>query len=256
MSEDTNTTDVNMESVLRRVRKLMAIAEDGRANANEAAAAARMAESIMRKYQIEHADVIQAELQRGAAESFSSEDCGSTLDPEGNSKTACAWAGVLAVAVANLHDCQARYCWTSQHGKTLRFSGYAADAKMARFTYVYLVQTMAAAGRFYQKSAPRSRAECESFRRGFSSALTGSLKAALRAKREEMEQASASRALVVVKTQAVAEHFGAVKYAKSRGSAGRSGHAFEQGFAEGKRVDVTRRGVESSRAGASSQLAG
>lgn len=38
----------NLESVLRRVRKLLAIAEDSRANAEEASAAAAMAERGVR----------------------------------------------------------------------------------------------------------------------------------------------------------------------------------------------------------------
>ena len=39
----------DLESILRRVRKLLAIAEDGRGDPNEAAAAAQQAERIMRK---------------------------------------------------------------------------------------------------------------------------------------------------------------------------------------------------------------
>jgi hypothetical protein len=44
-----NTKDVDLESVMRRVRKLLAIAEDHRADPAEAAAAAGMAERIMRE---------------------------------------------------------------------------------------------------------------------------------------------------------------------------------------------------------------
>jgi len=113
----------------------------------------------MRKYQIEHADVIEAELKRGGAESFAHADCGSSLNPEGRSEQASGWAGILAVVVAQFHDCQVRYVDGYQYGKTVRFQGYAADAQMARFTYVYLVTTMAAAGRQFLKSNHGSNRE-------------------------------------------------------------------------------------------------
>jgi len=170
--EDTNQ---DLDSVMRRIKKLLAIAEDARADANEASAAAGMAERIMRKYQLEHADIIEAELKRGGVESFASEDIGSSLNPEARTEQASGWAGILAVAVAELHDCQVRYVTTYKYGKTLRFSGYAADAKMARFTYLYLVQTMAAASRQFLKQYGTTRRDAEAFRRGFSSALRKSL---------------------------------------------------------------------------------
>jgi len=83
---------------MRRVKKLLAIAEDGRADPNEASAAAGMAERIMRKYQIEHADVIELELRRGGAESLASVDCGTSMDPRAAAKHASGWAGMLAIA--------------------------------------------------------------------------------------------------------------------------------------------------------------
>lgn len=239
----------NLDSVMRRIKKLLAIAEDARADANEASAAAGMAERIMRKYQIEHADVIELELKRGGAESFASEDVGAGLNPEGRTESASGWAGVLAVQVAGLHDCQARYATTYKHGKTLRFSGYASDAQMARFTYVYLVTTMAAAGRHFLKTEPyATRRDAEAFRRGFNSALCASIKDAIRAKQAEMQEASSSRSLVLVKSTAVSAHFGPIKYVKSRGNA-KGGQAFADGYAKGQSVDVTRRGLSATSSG-------
>jgi len=235
-------TNSNLDDVMRRVKKLLAIAEDSRADANEASAAAGMAERIMRKYQIEHADVIELELKRGGAESFASEDCGTSLAPEKRSDEASGWSGILAVAVAELHDCQCRFAWTQKYGKSLRFSGYTSDAKVARFTYVYLVTTMAAASRGFLKANPYcGRREAGAFRRGFNSALTDSLNKATLAKKAEMAEASTSRSLVLVKDDAVAKHFGVIRYAKS----GRTlaGDGFAAGFEQGSRVDVARRGL-------------
>lgn len=59
------TQPENLEGVLRRIQKLLAIANDSRANPEEAAAAASMAHKIMQKYQIDHTEVIMAEINRG-----------------------------------------------------------------------------------------------------------------------------------------------------------------------------------------------
>lgn len=242
MTEETN----DLSGVLRRIAKLLAIAEDPRANAAEAAAAAGMAERTMRKYQLEHADVISAELKRGGAESFASTDVGSSLNPEGASDEASGWAGILAVVVAELHDCQVRFVRTQKHGKTLRFSGYAADATAARFTYCYLVGQMDQAGRAYRAAGYGvGRSASTAFRRGFNSAVCGLLRKAAADKAREMQAACSSRALVIVKANAVAEHFGAIKYASTSSRTTRTG-AFEHGHAAGSKVDVGRRGIGSN----------
>lgn len=231
----------NLEATMRRIRKLLAIAEDSRGDPNECAAAARMAESIMRKYQIDHADVISAELQREDA--FDNAFVGTTMDPEGASKTASGWAGILAVQVANLYDCQARYGWTPQHGKSIKFSGYKLDTELARQTYVFIVNNMAAASREYLRvNKWAGRREGESFRNGYIAAVNASIKDMIRAKQAEMQQASSSRALVIAKDRAVAAHFGSVNYRSSRGRS-HQGDAFHHGRAAGSKLDVGRRGL-------------
>jgi hypothetical protein len=238
----------NLDSVKRRIAKLLAIAEDARGDANECAAAAAMAERLMRKFQIDNIDLVTAQLKSGAAEFFASEDVGSSLNPEGSSESSSGWAGILAVAVADLHDVQVRYTQTYKHGKTLRFSGYASDAQTARFTYIYLVQTMAQASReFLRSNEGTNRRDAENFRRGFNSAVCKNLRQATADKRADMQKASTSNALVVLKDSAVAKHFGAVKYSKSKARA-RVDMAFTDGFARGNQVDVGRRGLSTGAA--------
>lgn len=238
MTEETS----NLESTMRRVRKLLAIAEDSRGDPNECAAAARMAESIMRKYQIEHADVISKEIQGGDA--FGTADVGSTMDLEGASKEAPGWASILAVYVAKLYDAQVRFTFTPKHGKTLRFSGYKVDVEMALQTYCFIVNNMAAASRVYLKTNRwAGRKEGNSFRSGYISAVGVSIKAIFAEKAREMQDAASSRALVLVKANAVAEHFGKVKY--KPGSSGQrfQSDAFSSGRSAGSKLDVGRRGV-------------
>lgn len=242
MTDQTNAPD-NLESVMRRVAKLMAMASDDRGNAAEAAAAAGMAERIMRKYQIDNVDIITAELKRAGVDSFDSVDVGSTLNPEAPSVQASGFAGILAVAVAMFTDCQCRFWITQKYGKTLRFSGYKADTAVARFTYVYLVSQMnAATATFKKENTHLGRRHMEAFRRGFNASVIKLLQQATSAKKAAMQDASNSRELVLVKSTAVAAHFGQIKYARSAGV--RSSDSFEAGRERGSRVDVTRRGIE------------
>lgn len=229
---------------MRRVRKLLAIAQDGRGDPNECAAAARMAESIMRKYEIEHADVISAELKNAGSDAFDTCDIGAGMDVNWKVRTASGWVGWLGVAIAELYDCQARYGQVNGY-KTIRFSGYRTDVQMAKFTYEYIVNQMGIASRAFTKThsgSPGVRAEAESFRRGFILSCVNSLTKLLKEKTAEMQEASSSRALVIVKSQAVAEHFGQVRYRKGNANT-RQGDAFEQGRSQGSKVDVGRRGI-------------
>lgn len=238
---DTHTTPTDLESVLRRVHKLLAIAGDDRANPAEAAAAASQAEKVMRKYQIEHADVISASLQRD--DSFDEQDISGTMNPSAVSKTTTTWGGMLSLAVGRLHDC--RVCWarTSALGVCVRYSGYKSDTQVAVWTHLFIVNAMVSALRAYQRAHGSGRQDSERFRKGFIIAVVSSINKAIQAKHEEMAQAVASRALVVVKAQAVAERFGAQEIKHNRFS--QSGDAFHSGQAEGHKVDVGRRGVAS-----------
>ena len=89
----------NKESILRRIQKLLAIASDDRADPNEAAAAAGMAEKVMRKYQIDHAELIMTSLKQG--HDLGTEDVIASAKTNGTKVLKVpAWAGWIAVAVS------------------------------------------------------------------------------------------------------------------------------------------------------------
>lgn len=238
----------DLDRTMERVRKLLAIAEDERADANEAAAAAAMADKIMRKFQIEHADVVARSMSR--ADSFDSQDVSALMkraagaNPDWYRPTKVPmWAQWLATKIATLHDCQARLAETKELGACLRFSGYKADTQVAAWTFDYLSNAMISSTRRWQKDAKttlgraRGKDESESYRRGFIMSLNASIVKLIAEKTKEMQQASSSRALVLVKAQAVAERFGVVKYGTSR-SRTSDGDAFSAGREAGKAVNV------------------
>ena len=234
MTEET----IDLEAVKRRVRKLLAMAQDGRGDANEAAAAAGQAERIMRKYQIEHAEIIEASLS--LADSFDTTEIGGTMNPEARAKSTTTWAGMLSLAIARLNDCKAEWVRSRELGVCLRYSGYKADVEVARWTHLYIVTQLTAALREFQKYG-YGRKDCEGFRKGFIVAVVNNLQRESQRKQQEMAQAVASRALVVSKTRAVAERFGEQKVRGNSYSSSNEG--FSAGHRKGSNVDVGRRGV-------------
>lgn len=250
MNQDTTRPD-DMAATLRRVQKLLAMAQDSRGDPNECAAASRMAESIMRKYQIDHSDLIVADLSKAA--SFAFEDVNPTVDPERSTSTqTCTWAGILSLPIAALHGCIAIYArkWIDGKGSVmvLRYQGYAPDALACRWTHHYVTSMMAASVlQFCRANAP-TKAGINAYRMGYISAVAAQLREAKRRADEEqreLEKASTGTALMVVKARAVAEHFGKQKERASRTTT-RDGNAYAQGRADGSRLDVGRRAVTGS----------
>lgn len=245
-----NDTTDNLASILRRVEKLLAIAGDDRANPEEAAAAAGMAERIMRKYQIDHADIILSSLKRGddmeevrcvAKGRVASTDCRITRVP--------AWAQWMAVRIAQLNETNLRISSTPEGEACVNFQGFGADAKLAGYTFNYLVAAtnrLCAAFRSSPQFLVMGRAAANSYRNGVALGICSSLEAAIKAKLAETAAASVSgRSLVVVKAQAVAERFGELKTKKGSVTT-RVASAFSSGVAAGREVNVNTRGIGSS----------
>lgn len=242
MTESTNNQD--LEAVLRRVQKLLAIANDSRANPNEAAAAASQAERIMRKYQVDHADVIAAQLK--TEDAFDQVDVGGTMDPDAYARSTTTWAGMLGLAVAKLNDCKATWERSERLGVCLRFSGYKSDVQVAQWTYLYIVNQMANSLREHQARTGAGRKQSEDYRKGFVVAVCGNIGKEIERKKQEMATTSSSRALVLAKSQAVVERFGKQPERRNRFSSGADYHT---GHAHGQRVDLGRRAMGGSTGG-------
>ena len=237
----------NLEGVMRRIQKLLAIAQDDRANPAEAAAAASMAEKVMRKYQLDHADILLASMKRG--DDMGTEDCVATAKTNGTAvKVIPPWANWIAVQVAYLHDCGARQTKVAAD-VAIRFYGFKTDVQIAAWTYSYLIATVNRLCRQFRE-APEyiigGRKTMNSYRLGVSTGILQALKKLIAEKAAEMQQASSSRALVLTKTQAVAERFGAMVTHNTGTKQMRDVHAYSKGVIDGRSVDVARRAVGAS----------
>jgi hypothetical protein len=240
----TDTNNVDRDAVLRRVQKLLAIAQDDRADPNEAAAAARMAETVMRKYQIDMAETLVSRIKQG--DDLSSAEYVATAKTNGTPVRSIApWAQWIAVGVGKLMDCGVRLSTTSKGEACVKFFGYTADVQVSIWMVEYLVATTNSLCNNYKKTeayARFGRTQLNSYRQGVATGICGALGAALRAKQAENQTSSAGTALVVVKQNAITEKFGDFGY-NSRNHVTRSASAFSAGVADGRKVDVTRRAV-------------
>lgn len=243
-TEQQTLSAAERENVLRRVQKLLAIAQDDRANPNEAAAAASQAEKIMRKYQIDNAEAIASRISKG--DDLDTSTVVATAKDNGTPvEKIPPWAQWLAVAVAELNDCGARNGFTQTtkgQEACIRFYGYTEDVQVAAWMFDYLVATTNRLCKEFRKDdryLQGGRAVMNSYRQGVSQGILSSVQALTRAKRAEVVTGTG---LMVIKQRAITEKYGDFGY-KSRPITTRSGDAFSAGREVGKRVDVNRRGV-------------
>jgi hypothetical protein len=245
MSAMSETIQSKRADVMRRVQKLLAIANDTRGDANECAAAASQAERIMRKFGIEHAEILEREIRDGQAEPLGTVDIGGNLEPERAGRTVSKYSSILSIQIAALNDCIAKR--ERRNGReVIVYQGFRSDVELCRYMHVYIIGQLRVASESYAKEFSSRRSDLAEFRFAFASAVCRSLRAARKERDAEMAAASTSRSLVITKRGAVVAQFGQQKQ-RSVGSRVVTS-ASEAGYEAGYRVDVNRRGIAGTQA--------
>lgn len=236
----------DLESVKRRVQKLLAIAEHERSDPNEAAAAAGMAEKIMRKYQLDYAEVIMTALKKG--DDLSTEDIVCTAKTNGTkTKVVSPWVGMIAVAIAELNECGCKMGWTPNFEACVRFFGFTADVQLATWTLGYLVETTNRLCNEYKKTEEYligGRRVLNGYRQGVSIGITQSLRKLASAKKQEVRTGTGT-SLMVVKQDAIAAKYGEFKTRTAKSKVSR-GDSFFQGLSDGRQVNVSQHPLTST----------
>ena len=243
----------NMEAILRKVAKILAIAQDDRADPNEAAAAAGMAERIMRKYQLEQADVIMDRVKAG--EDMATADCLATAKTNGTKvKKVPPWADWLAVGIAKLNDLGAQKANDANGERVIRFFGYQSDVQVGKYMFDYLVATINRLANQYKVTPSYivgGRSALHAYRQGVSMGILSQLNSLVASKKKEVQESTTGTALVVVKRQAITEKYGESIFGVTKGSSKiRRGDAYASGYRDGKNVDVNRRGISGQQSNA------
>lgn len=132
-------TDLNLDKIVDRIRKLLALANDGRGNEAEMALAAERAQELMVQYNLSMATVAQSGHQ--------DEESKRTKDQMGD-RTVYKWRRDLMQSIAQLNFCYCDLKWEDRGwGKAKVFAGFEligreANVAAARIMYEYLVQTI------------------------------------------------------------------------------------------------------------------
>lgn len=227
-----------MDDPREKVRKLMAIASDERANEFEAEAAMRQAEKLMRKHGIEAAE-LQARTGTKPVYTWATKHV-----PAGAPqpiRSAPMWFGTLATAIAKFTDCKAEYSRpeNGRYGICIKYSGDAIDVEFA----VYLTKHLRDDCRRQSGMFPGDRGEKESFRKGYAARIYERMAAMMQERRAALEavQTSAGTALVVVNQKLALRdaEFGAQTWGKARSYSYRSS-GYSSGREAGNRAGLGR----------------
>lgn len=211
---------MDKEQAIRKTQKLMAIVMDGRGNENEAERALAQAESLMRKFGIEQAEIASAE----AAADFDWANAFHAYGtPQNPAKSCPRWFQFISTGVATFTDTIARLHYDPALGYGVGFYGDRADTLFAQWLVGYLKDNVRSALNHTRKDHPEwGRTEAEDFRKAMAAKLSSRMKD-LRRERDVEFAVAPSRmgtgtALVLVNdklNQRDAE-FGSPKYRPSR----------------------------------------
>lgn len=237
--------DTAREIAMSKIRKLLALASNEAANEQEAATAARQAESLMRKHQVDSAEVTLEEITRDDAFDRDLADVSFEGIPNYRSKAVPTWVGFIALGVGRLHTCKVDITNTML-GVKIRFSGYAPDVLVAKWTYQMLCETVYRLSKTHGKGM--GMAFNKSFRMGAASKLQSMLMDMHRAREQEnKEQGATSMALMVLgnKVARVEEMFG-VQQTKKTSMAVGSLNGYEAGKTAAAKINIANNAVGSS----------
>ena len=210
------------EKIIDRIRKLLAMAGDT-SSPQEAAIAARRARKLMDEYQISEIDL----------STVADSDFGPSIFDLGT-RNAVSAAGTLAIAVAELNDCQVCYERTGKGTMGLRFEGFLSDTVCCVELYRWLRDEMYRQAEQYTTGrGPRN-----SYRTGFAAGVLRQAREIV-AERTRDVQASNGQALVVAKSALVRQHYGAVKYGRASRNTYDS-RAHDAGYSAGKSANLSR----------------
>jgi hypothetical protein len=245
--------EIDRTRAIEKIKKLLALAQDTRANPNEAANAAKQAEAMMRKYNIDNAQVIMKEVKdtdnlsynwvRGDVNKQSKKGC----------KQVPTWAQWIAVATSELFDCHVSIRYEGpQQGQVIAIYGYKVDVEVCRWTLDYLLDAVRRMAKDYVANAPDARylkKTVASFRAGMATAIIRNLHRALEEKRAAERGNSTSTALVVAKRQAVEAKWGQFAYKKTEGTQKltHDGAAFYAGVEKGRNVNIRPNPIENKK---------
>lgn len=235
---------MNREDAIKKAQKLMAVAQDGRGNENEAERALNQAEALMRKFGIEQAEVVGTT----ASVDFDwTNDFAPYGVPRQPAKSVPMWSQFVAVGVAIFTDTIVRSHYNREKGYGFGFYGERSDVMFAVWLFTYLRDTVWKEVKKAAKENGWGRVESEDFRKAMSTRLQVRMKQLRKERDAEFAAAKNSAgqtgtALVIVSDKLVKRdaEFGEQKFGKAQPHQARSYDASRAGREAGDRVGFNR----------------
>ena len=248
-------TKAARERAMDKIRKLLAMAKDGRGNENEAANAASQAEKLMRHYQIEAGDVTLKDIEQDESFDRDVEDVSFEGIKGHKPKQAPTWVGVIAIGCGAAFTCKVDLIGTNE-GVKVRFSGYAMDVMLCKWVYRFLCETVFRISKEQMKGLGMSAAK--SFRAGAANMLQNRLYA-LKAERDRENEFTKQKnlghtpgmglAIYDRKQERVEEMYGAQK-TKQTSSSHSDREAYARGREAASKINIpTNRPLEGNKQG-------
>jgi hypothetical protein len=201
----------DLAKIKDRIAKLLSMAADS-SSPNEAAIAAGRARSLMDKYQVSEFDVTKkVETEFATLPAFP--DFDDQLDM---------FRAHLSVAVATYNDCIARYEYTLLSkprglvkGKRVLLMGFKSDVELAAQMYARLIQNIERLRKvwFKEQGIKYTTRLGRNFADGAVAIITQRLNAMT--KERDTVLIGTGTSLMVIKKEAVEDHFGEAKYGKA-----------------------------------------
>ena len=215
--KDDSGKDVDMEKIISKITKLLALSDlERNPSESEAVSASLAAQRLLAKYNLSMVDVI--------GEHDPAEEIEQVIADVGTGKK---WKYKLANAVANNYACKT----FSQGSDKLVFYGYKADILIARRVYIYLFKV---GNRLANQYVKKYRETISYDTRGiYNSFVSGFINGV----EKELEKQCTALALIVQpEVQESWDIFSAAMGTRSWNIMSNDFEAYEEGFVEGKRA--------------------
>jgi hypothetical protein len=246
------TPDQEKQRVIERVRKLLnTAAADSGATPNEMATAARMAQALMKKFNLEQSDVIFKELKNAANLDMVWVRATTRKNAPRKNDDTPLWAQIMAGPCGDLFDCQVNLRFANiPQGRcsVVAFYGYKTDVVVCAWTYEYLLDCVRRLGRAYEEQAERlaaqggsksNREALDAFRYGCAAEIGRRLQQMVYDKKREEQQSSTSTALVVSKRNAIVDAFPDQSFGREECKPTKNAVALMAGRIAGSKVALT-----------------
>ena len=165
---------MDKDQAIRKAQKLMAVAMDGRGNDNEAERALAQAETLIRKFGIEQAEIASTK----AAVDFDWADAFHAYGPPNNPAKSCPrWFQFVSTGVAYFTDTIVRLHYDPTHGYGVGFYGDRADTLFAQWLVGYLKAKVWDALNVAHRQHPEwNRSDMEDFRKAMAARLSSRMR--------------------------------------------------------------------------------